>query len=262
VLFVVRTTRLSNLLPEAMLQTATPLLGWPEHGFRAAWYGLALPDGIVMALCIVRTAAAVLFALGVHTRAAGIVAAAAAFVVMSQDAFAFKFTLYALFVGTLLVAVSGAGRHVAILPSRSDTRESDPWLVRAFVGSVYAWSAIAKLRPTWLSGETLLTLHANHFLTGPLADFLFATPGRCARGAWGSVVTELALGPLLLVPRTRKTGLVVAVGMHAMYEWTAHPDVFGAVMLTLLACFVGERAQRPNETTQTATAASSERPAP
>jgi hypothetical protein len=217
---------------------ATPLLGWPEHGFRAAWGGLALPDAVVIALCVLRTGGAVLFTLGVWTRAAGTVAAVAALVVLSQDAFGFKFTLYTLFVGTLLLAVSGGGCRFALRPSPPGIGPS-PWLVRAFVASVYAWSAIAKLRGTWLSGETLRTLYQAHYLTGELADVLFATLARCHAAAWGVVIAELLLGPMLLLRRTRLVGLVLAVGMHAAYEWTAQPDVFGWVMAALLISFTG-----------------------
>jgi hypothetical protein len=236
-LLVVRTTPLTNWLPIPASHMTTPLLGWPEHEFRAAWGGVQLPDGAVMALCVLRTAAAVLFALGVRTRVAGTVAAAAAFAVLSQDAFGFKFTLYTLFVGTWLLAISGAGRHFALRPRSRDDAPSSPWLVRAFVASVYLWAGIAKLRVAWLSGHTLRALYENHFLTGALADVLFATLGRCRVAAWSVLVTELLLGPMLLVRRTRVLALVLAVGMHAVYEWTAHPDVFGWVMIALLMSF-------------------------
>jgi len=211
---LVRTTPLSRVLPWPVSHVATPLLGWPEHGFQAAWGGLALPDAAVMALCVLRTAAAVLFTLGMWTRASGTVAAVAALVVLSQDAFGFKFTLYTLFVGTWLLAISGSGRHVALRPSPPGIGPR-PWLVRAFVASVYAWSAIAKLRGTWLSGETLRALYQAHYLTGELADALFSTLARCHAAAWCVVVTELLLGPMLLVRRTRLVGLVLAIGMHA-----------------------------------------------
>jgi Vitamin K-dependent gamma-carboxylase len=237
-LLVVRTTPLINRLPVPLGQMATPLLGWPEHGFRAAWGGLKLPDSLVMTLCVVRTLASILFALGVRTRIAGMAAIGAAFVVLSQDAFGFSFTLYTLFVGTWLLAIGDGGSRFALRPSAPRSPESSVGLVHSFVASVYAWSAIAKLRGAWLTGRTLRALHEGHFLAGPLADTLFATPSRCAGAAWCVVIAELALGPLLLVRRTRMGGLLLAAGMHATYEWTAHPDVFGWVMAALLISFV------------------------
>jgi hypothetical protein len=237
-LLVVRTTALSRWLPAATSHVAAPLLGWPEHGFRAPWGGVALPYSVVIALCIVRTVAAALFTLGAWTRTAGTVAAGAGLLVLSQDAFGFKFTLYTLFVGTWLVALSGGGSRFALRPSLPDPAGARPWLVQVFVASIYAWAAIAKLRPDWLSGEVLRTLYRVGYLTGPLADALFATLDRCHVAAWAVVVTELVLGPLLLASGTRRVGLGLALGMHAIYELTAHPDVYGYVMAVLLVSFV------------------------
>jgi hypothetical protein len=242
--FVARTTLVSRWLPEPMSHVAAPLLGWPDHGFRAAWWGIELPDGVVIALCVARTIAAALFALGVWTRAAGTAAAAIAFVVLSQDAFGFRFTLYTLFVGTWLLATSGAGHRFALAPSPRQDRPPSPWRVRVFVASVYAWAGIAKLSAAWLTGETLRVLYANHFLTGGLADVLLSTPGRCRAAAWGVAGTELVLGPLLLLRSTRAAGLVLAAAMHVAYEWAAQPDVFGWVMGALLLSFVGDSDER------------------
>jgi len=245
VLFLVRTTPLSRLLPWSASHVATPLLGWPEHGFRAAWGGRELPDAVVVALCVLRTAAAVCFSLGVGTRAAGTVAAVAAMAVMSQDAFGFKFTLYTLFVGTGLVALSGGGRAFALLPSPAAGAASSPWLVRAFAASVYAWAGLAKCTGAWLSGETLRALYGAGYLSGAGSDALFASLRRCRADAWAVVVTELSLGPLLLMPRTRVAGIALAVGMHALYEWTARPDVYGLVMAALLLASVEDRGGGP-----------------
>jgi hypothetical protein len=226
-ILLVRTTPLSRWLPWDVCHVTPPLLGWPEHGFRAPWHGLALPAALVIALCVVRTVAAAAFTVGAWTRAAGGVTGAAAFVVMSQDAFGFKFTLYTLFLAIPLVAM---GRL---------------WVVQTFVASVYVWSGIAKLQTAWLGGETLRLLHEAGYLMGGLADVMLATPERCHVAAWVVVLVELALGPLLLVPRTRIAGVVLAVGMHAAYEWAAHPDVFGWIMLALLVTFLGRHAERP-----------------
>jgi len=241
---IARTTPVSRLLPWPVSHVVPPLLGWPEHGFRAAWGGLALPDAVVIALCLVRTAAAVLFTLGVRTTAAGIVAAVAGLVVASQDVFGFKFTLHTLFVGTLLLSLSGAGRSIALVPSARRGARPGPWLVRAFVASVYAWAGIAKVRGAWLSGEVLRALHGVGYLGGSLADVLFASAARCRADAWAVVLVELALGPLLLARRTRTVGLVLAVGMHAVYEVVARPDVYGWIMGALLVCFLGDHAAR------------------
>src|SRR5258708_25770398 len=142
---VVRTTPLVNRLPVPLGHMATPLLGWPEHGFRAAWGGVTFPDSVVMTLCVVRTAASILFALGAYTRVAGMVAVGAAFVLLSQNAFGFSFTLYTLFVGTWMLAIGDAGSHFALRPSAPRSPESSLGLVHGIVASVKGSSARAKL---------------------------------------------------------------------------------------------------------------------
>lgn len=244
ILLLARTSPVSRVLPSPFNHVVTPLLGWPEHGFRAAWGGLALPDGVLIALCLIRTGAALLFTVGVWTQAAGVTAALAALVVLSQDAFVFKFTLYTLFVGTGLVALSDAGRSLALRPRTPSSAPAPPWLVQWFVASVYAWSGIAKLRPAWLSGRTLRTFYEAHYLTGAVADFFLGDPARCHVAAWGVVAVELSLGPLLLVPKTRRAGIALALAMHLAYELPAKPDVFGWIMAALLIAFVRERGSR------------------
>jgi hypothetical protein len=111
-------------------------------------------------------------------------------------------------------------------------------MLRAFVASVYAWAALAKLRGDWLDGRTLALFHEEHKLKGPLADLVLATPARCAVTGPAVALGELALGPLLLFRRTRTVGLALAVGLHLGIEWMGHPDVIGWVMLSLLVVFV------------------------
>jgi hypothetical protein len=244
-LLVVRSTPLVNHLGIPLARMSTPLLGWPEHGFRAAWGGIELPDVVVMVLCVLRTAAGCFFALGVCTQIAGCVAAAAAFVVLSQNAFDFSFTLYSLFVGTLLLALGDEGSRFAVCPSPPRQPRPSVALVRTFVVAIYFWSAAAKLRCAWLSGRTLQALRSGHFLSGPVASTLLATRSGCCAAAWGVVLVELALGPLLLFRRTRLAGLVLAAGMHVVYEISARPDVFGWVMAALLLSFWPVRNPHP-----------------
>ncbi len=236
--FVLRTTPLANWYPSPLSWVDGPLFGWPVHGWRAAWLGLALPDGVVAGLCVVRTVAAVAFALGIATRAAGLVAALSAFAVLAQDTFAFSFTRYILFLGTGVLALSDAGGALAVRASPVHDARGSLGVVQAFVASIYVWSGIAKLGPAWLGGRTLEALHAGSFLRGPLADWVTATPSLRAGASVSVVVVELALGPLLLVRRTRGVGLVMAVAMHGVYEVTAHPDVMGLVMGGLLCAFL------------------------
>jgi hypothetical protein len=236
--FLFRTTPLANLYPSPLCWVDGPLFGWPVPGWRAAWLGLALPATIVAFLCVVRTVAAGLFTLGVATRVSGLTACLCGLAVMAQDTFSFSFTRYILFLGTGVLAIADAGASLAVRPSRIGDARASLRLVRAFVASIYAWSAVAKMRAPWLDGTTLGALHAGHFLHGRLVDFVAATAPTRAAASIAVVVLELALGPLLLAHRTRALGLAAALTMHALYEVSAQPDVMGLVMMSLLCSYL------------------------
>lgn len=228
VVFVVRTTALANLLPIPLAHVRGPLLGWPEPGWHFAWGGVVLPDGVRMAACIVRTLAAVLFLFGVKPRITGIMAGLLGLVALSQDPFGFIFTLYTLFLGTIVLA----------LAEGSEVR-----LLHLFLASIYAWSAIAKMQSEWLSGGTLLALAEDGLLSPHVAPLLLHHPAWRLAAAYGTFAIELILPAILLIPRTRMLALAVAVGLHVIFELTAHPDVMGwvmgALLLSLLPPFQG-----------------------
>ena len=57
--------------------------------------------------------------------------------------------------------------------------------------------------------------------------------------AWVLAATEMAIGPLLLWPRSRKAAIVAALLFHAALEQAIHPDFFGFAMAVLLLSFAG-----------------------
>jgi hypothetical protein len=241
--FVFRTTPLANFHPSPLCWVQGPLFGWPVPGWHAAWLGLALPSLAVACLCVVRTAAAVLFTLGVATRATGLVASLCGLTVLAQDTFAFSFTRYILFVGAGLLAIADGGGTLALRPAPVVDARGSLLLVRSFVASIYAWSGIAKLHTAWLTGRTLGALHAGQFLRGPLIDLVTHSEAARAATSISVVVVELALGPLLMARRTRALGMATALVIHALYEVSAQPDVLGLVMASLLCTFLPLRAQ-------------------
>jgi hypothetical protein len=237
-LLVVRTTPLANLLPIPLAHVRGPLFGWPDAGFHLAWAGLVLPAGVQIALCVVRTIAALAFVTGVRARVAGIVAGACGFVALSQDPLGFVFTLYVLFLGTIVVALTDGTSRLALVPDRPTDdaaagRSSDR-LLSLFVASIYACSAAAKLQSEWLSGGTLLALAEDKLLGAYVASLLIDHPALRSTAAVGVFVIELSLPVLLLVRRTRRLAVFVALGLHATFEVAAHPDVMGWLMAALL----------------------------
>ncbi len=233
-LFLVRTTPLSNLVFNRLAFVHGPLLGWPEPGWSFAWGGWVLPAPVVAAACVLRTGAAITFVLGVRARVAGLIAGGCGLLVLSQDAFGFIFTLYTLFLGVLLLALTDATATLALVPDRPVSVPSSLFTVRAFVTSIYAWAGLAKLHSAWLSGEVLSTLKEDGILSGWLIASATATHERSAITASAVGAGELLLAVLLWVPKTRRIAPYFAIVFHLALEAVAHPDVISWVLLILL----------------------------
>jgi hypothetical protein len=241
--FVVRTTALANLLPIPLAHVRGPLYGWPEAGWPMAFGGIVLPPTVRIVACLVRTAAAVCFLAGIRARVAGVVAGALGLLAMQQDPFGFIFTLYTLFVGTIVLASTDGN---GVLAWRADAPldvRSSAILVRMVCGTVYVWAAIAKMHGQWLRGDTLLALSEDGLLTSHVASVLRSHAGLRVVDAWRTIAAELGIGLVLAVgaplrsARIRLVAIAAALGMHTAFEVATRPDVIGWVMASLLvAC--------------------------
>ena len=234
---LLRTTPLLAPLHIPLLADATPLLAWPDGHAHLAPFIPALPDGARMVLCILRTIAAVAFTLGIRARPAGLLAGTLGYFTVLQDPAHFYATFHVLFLGTIVLACTDAVGQCALAPRAPQSPTSSAWLVRAWVASIYTWAAIAKLRPDWLDGRTLELFIRGGMLRPFVARHFLATAGHRSLVAWAVVVVEFVLAPLLLTPRTRRAGLVLALTLHAALEFGAAPDVFGWAMAALLLVF-------------------------
>jgi hypothetical protein len=238
-----RTTPLCGLLDPSLNGDARPLLGWPVEGATAA-FGLGLAPGTLKVMCIARTLGLIAFTLGAWPRVGALVAVVSGYLVLFQAPFAFTSTQHVLLQATLLLGLADSSAVLALRPQPPRSPASSVWMLRAFVASVYAWASYAKLRHDWLDGRTLALFHDEGRLRGPLADLLLSTPGRCAVVGRAVALTELSLGPLLLLSPTRSLGLALAVAFHLGIEWMGHPDVIGWAMLCLLVVFVDSPSHR------------------
>ena len=153
-LFLIRTTPLLYLVPGLRENHGGPLFGWPDGELRAGFAGVVLPVLAVEVLVVLRTVAAALFCAGIFARPAGIAAALLGYVVWSQEPFSFIFTLHTLYLSTALLALTDA---------RSP--RSSIALMRAFIVSIYAWSALGKLHHRWLDGSVLRTLRDSGYMS-------------------------------------------------------------------------------------------------
>ena len=234
VLLLLRTTPLLAPLDIAWLRSAAPLLGWPQGGFSLGFLGAST----IQMACIVRTVAAVLFTLGLWTRAAGVVCGLAGFLIAAQYPLGFFFTIHLLYQAAILLAFTDAAAHLALRPAAPTPGGDGGGLMRAFVASIYLWAGLYKLRPDWLDGRTLLLFHRPAALHGWLVDWAFAIPWLPPLLAKLIAGFELGIGPLLLWTRTRAIALAVALAFHVVLELTAQPDLLGFGMMVLLLSFL------------------------
>jgi hypothetical protein len=234
---LLRTTPLLAPFDIWFLRDAYPLLGWPDAAWKADT-ALALPPSIVIALCVARTVAAGLFLVGAWTRAAGLVAGTAGYVVLAQTPFGFIFTLHLLYQAAILLALTDSATSFALRPRAARSRASSLFVIRCWTASIYFWAGIYKLRADWLDGRALGLFHADGALHGRLADLLLATSTSRAVVGSGVAVFELVIGPLLLWKRTRNLAVIVAFAFHAGLELMARPDLLGWGMASLLLSFI------------------------
>jgi uncharacterized membrane protein YphA (DoxX/SURF4 family) len=233
-LFLLRTTPILKPLGLEFTAETAPLLGWPRPEWQGAALGLAWPAWLLAAACIVRTLAALGFTLGIRTRACGIVAAAAGYLVLFRNPFGMIATLHLLYQGTFVLALTDAGSTLALRPTPARHVASSLLLVRCFLASIYFWAALVKLRPDWLDGRTLELFQADGAIRGPLAGFVLQSATSRSLVAWTIALTELSLPLLLLTPRTRRWSPFVAMGLHSVIELSARPDLLGWEMGALL----------------------------
>ena len=242
-IFLLRTTPLLAPLHVPFLADAYPLLGWPDGHARLAPLLLpVLPAICLKALCIARTIAAVAFTAGVLAGPAGLVAGALGYVTVTQDPGRLNTTQHVIFLGTILLAMTDATSRCALFPARARDRPSSRFLMRFWIASIYFWAGLAKLRPDWLDGRALDLFAREGLVRPPLAALLLSTPA--LRAILGSAVAvgELALAPLLLARRTRRLGVIAALGLHATFEVAVSPDLFGwAMAALLLGCWSSRR---------------------
>lgn len=234
---ILRTTPLIRMVDPTLGAEVRPLLGWPQAGLQLAAPGMALPADVIRALCVVRTLALVSLLVGYRSRWSAAIAGVAGYVVVLQNAFGFTFTQHLMFVSLFALAFTDCGAELAVRRDTPRAPVTSYWLVWLLTTSVYFWAAVAKFRRDWFDGRTLGLFYDEGKLRGPLASLFAGTAERRALSGPLVVLTELALVPLLLFPRTRGLAFLGACAFHGVVEGVARPDVFGWLMVALLLSF-------------------------
>jgi vitamin K-dependent gamma-carboxylase-like protein len=210
------------------------------------------PIGTAAATLLVwaRTLLAVVLLLGIRPRlTAGLLGLAGAGLVCA-DRYRYLHHLYLLWVSCGWLAFAPSAERLSVERLfRSGLARVPRWslqLLRAQLLVAYAAAGLAKLRLSWLSGRTLVSMARAGLVGGPLWTRLLGVSG--ARPiALTIVVTELLLVPLLAWRRTRVAGVLVGLCLHAAMSSMMMLSTFGAQMALLLLLFLpwAETGARP-----------------
>ncbi len=111
------------------------------------------------------------------------------------------------------------------------------WVLRAQLGLVYFFGAIAKLNPDWLHGQPMqmwLVTHADFPVIGPL----FTQSWTGLFFSYGGLLFDLLFVPFILWRRTRLFALVVALFFHLMNSQLFDIGIFPWLMIAALVLFL------------------------
>lgn len=110
------------------------------------------------------------------------------------------------------------------------------WLVRFQVGVPYFFAGIAKLNGDWLRGEPLRSWLASRTDVPLIGRFFTEEPVVWAM-AYGSLLFDLAVVPLLLYRRTRPFAFALAVMFHLLNSRLFSIGIFPWMMILLTTVF-------------------------
>ncbi|MEW9870324.1 HTTM domain-containing protein [Arthrobacter sp. HS15c] len=163
--------------------------------------------GFVWMIFAVSICASVAMVLGLASRLPAILVAATVAAVLLVDQQTYSNHLVLLMMLALFLGLSGAAQTLSV--SRAPRAAMVPYwpafLIKAQITTLYAWTAITKINPQYLSGEVMGTyLHPWIPIPDPLLPAV----------AFLSIVTEAFLAVALWLPWTRKLAFVLGAGLH------------------------------------------------
>lgn len=232
------------------------------------WGASLSPTGTWL-LVAVRTLSAITLLFGVRARTSAALLALSGLWLMAADRYRYLHHLLVLFsIAALFAFVPSAERlslenwlKVRVRSARGTSNSGHPsgsppapgsspapevarfvprWslqLLRVYCAAVYFASGVAKLRPGWLSGQTLQDLERVTLIGGPTWQSAVERLGYAPLAAL-VCLTELALAPLLLFPRTRRYGVALGLALHAGVVSTMEVSTFTGQMVLLLSLFL------------------------
>ncbi len=209
-----------------------PAMHFTYAGF---WWVRPLPAAGMTVLFVLLAVCAAFVAVGLFTRwAALLFGLGFGYVFLLERALYLNHDYLSVLLAFVL-AVVPAGRTLS-LDARlwPSARETIPrwtlWFARFHIALPYVFGGIAKLRADWLRGQPLSTWIAE----GPLPLLLgpvFAERRVGVAFAWGGMLFDLAVVPLLLWRRTRTLGVVLTVTFHLLNATMFDIGVFPWLMI-------------------------------
>jgi hypothetical protein len=218
----------------ATLGQVEPILDSP------LWPGMDLLLPFAGVLVNVRTALAVLLLLGVFPKLNATLLAVVSFGLLAMDRFHYTHHLWVLYTSLALLGLGGLKKAWPAFPDSLA-------LIRGHVAVIYGAAGLAKLTPSWLSGQELQALVHEGFVRSALVERLSERVG------WGPLasfvcMTELALPVLLVVPKWRLWGVGSALVLHAGIHSAMSVSTFGVTMVVLLLAFMPDTLQAAEPT--------------
>ncbi len=177
-----------------------------------------LPSSALLFFIAAWLIAALFFALGWKTRAAGAVLALAIGYTLVLDQQTYSNHLYLLFLVTLLLTIADSGAAWSLDargdPARTEVTAWPILLLKIEVTIVYGFSALAKITPPYLAGELLTqSLKQEGWLAVPRS---WQLPEVMSVLAVLSIAAELFIAFGLWSPRLRRFAILSGIGFHGL----------------------------------------------
>ena len=143
---------------------------------------------------------------------------------------------------SFLMAVAPAHRAGSLDVKLGLCRRSDTvpawclWLVRFQISVVYFFGGIAKINGDWLAGEPLRAWLSRR-MDYPLIGFLFGEEAVVMGMAWGGMLFDLLIVPLLMCRRTRATGFAGVLLFNLTNAVVFHIGIFPWLAIALSTVF-------------------------
>lgn len=118
------------------------------------------------------------------------------------------------------------------------------WLLRAQVGVVYFFAALAKATPDWLGHGQPMGIWLASRGDVPLIGPLLILPGVALAMSWGGFLYDLTIPLWLLHPRTRRLAYVAVIGFHSMVGLLFPIGMFPWIMIIATTVFFAPDALR------------------